>query len=169
MIPVLRVWRELLEASAWAWIGGGSAGGVEARTTGGGAESSGAMALFPRFFSSVADTSTMSCENSSCFSSAGVVDIRGLYDVRLHYLFDTVCRGAARVEVRWWTPHEDGASLCGGRSGGGLRGQPGVDTSLESLSWAVEGDRLAVREMHSVHRRYWRGRTRGIHLRRGTG
>ena len=52
--------------------------------------------------------------------------------------------------MRRWIPREDGASLCGGRSGGGLRGQPGVDTSLESSSCAVEGDRLAVRKMHSA-------------------
>ena len=42
------------------------------------------------------------------------------------------------------------ARVCSGQSRRGLQGQPGVDTSLESLSCAIEGDRLAAWEVHSV-------------------
>ena len=52
--------------------------------------------------------------------------------------------------MRRWILREDSASLCNGRSGGGLRGQPGVYTGLESSSCAVEGDRLAVQKIHLV-------------------
>ena len=53
-----------------------------------------------------------------------------------------------QVEVRWSVSREDCAGLGCGL--GVLRGQPHVDTRLQSSSSAVEGDGLTVRKVDSV-------------------
>ena len=61
--------RELLEAVAGVCVVGGGGGGVGAQAAGGGVESSGALALSPRFFFLVVKISKMSCKNLSSLLS----------------------------------------------------------------------------------------------------